>query len=317
MANFAYCFDEHYAPYAAVSIATLKKNFKQQKTIYCLAPGLSVASTKLMMSLRDEITDITIIIVKDFMNVDWKVQGHLSETAYMRLVLPNILRVNRCIYVDCDTLIQGPIEPLVDLDLQGRSIAAVPDKVGGKGTEFPLPDGQTYFNTGVLVLDLARLRSLRFTEKCIEVFRGHRHLRHWADQCIINLAFHEEILPMEPAYNFQIFANTVDYQQWHQVKNETRPNILHFVGPDKPWCVWCHPQIRHHWHREAKDVFGGEVPVVQVKNAEQLVGLANILDQSQDFEAASKVKGLIVNGMYQKVVTTASLPDPDDPKYSA
>ncbi len=73
-------------------------------------------------------------------------------------------RISRFLFIDCDVYVRAPIEQLIDIDLNGHSIAAAPepgrqhlvlgDDMAGSGKPFASWD--PYFNAGVMVIDRAK-----------------------------------------------------------------------------------------------------------------------------------------------------------------
>jgi lipopolysaccharide biosynthesis glycosyltransferase len=92
-----------------------------------------------------------------------------------RVLLPDLLpELERVLYLDCDLVVKNTIRPLWEADLAGNSVAAVT-------TVFPAPEwGQKhcqalglsspalYFGTGVMLMDLERLRADGMCEKVLE-----------------------------------------------------------------------------------------------------------------------------------------------------
>ncbi len=82
--------------------------------------------------------------------------------SFLRLyadILPQI--PNRAIYLDTDTLPMGDLGELFDIDLCGAELAAVRDRYGCHFF------GINYVNSGVLLLDLARIRQTGLFQKVL------------------------------------------------------------------------------------------------------------------------------------------------------
>ena len=91
--------------------------------------------------------------------------GHVTKGALFRLLLPELLDIPRVIYLDCDIVVTLEIRQLWDIDLRGHSVAAAPDpgiptfppvirqRIAATGVAL-----EGYFNSGVMILNLARIR---------------------------------------------------------------------------------------------------------------------------------------------------------------
>lgn len=154
----------------------------------------------------------------------------IPRVAYARLLLGDLLpdSVARCLYLDVDTVCLGNVEDLHDLDLGGLPAAAVPNaSSGGDGrVEFQRlgVEGSGYFNSGVLVCDLARWREERIGEAAIAFVRqaGSRLIMH--DQDALNVVLRGRWKSLPDSWN-----------RWavHTASGETR--ILHYTMSPKPW----------------------------------------------------------------------------------
>ena len=106
--------------------------------------------------------------------------SNLTAATLLRLLLPSVLKdIDRVVYLDCDLVVLKDITPLYDTDLLGFPLAACLDFWLTGGPPFAPPiagwgvgewhkflsevvridDRKAYFNAGVLVMDLERLRN--------------------------------------------------------------------------------------------------------------------------------------------------------------
>ena len=177
--------------------------------------------------------DIDPALLDGFLSTDI---AYISKATYARLYLPRLLADrDRCIYLDSDLLVDADLSELFALDLQGRPAAAVGDTghptVGDYGIDALLPAGTDLrsraFNAGVLLLDLARLRTMPCFQHP-ETLAGRKVL--CADQALLNLAFSGNWLELPERWNRQIslwphyaFFRDAPGQVWHIFKQ------------NKPW----------------------------------------------------------------------------------
>ena len=97
------------------------------------------------------------VIVIDLHDINWPTYHHVSKAAHFRLFITDHLpeEVKKILYLDCDTIIDGPIGELLDLDLSAHVIAAAPDDNWPKHSKrLNLPQGVKYFNSGVLLINM-------------------------------------------------------------------------------------------------------------------------------------------------------------------
>jgi hypothetical protein len=130
--------------------------------------------------------------------------------AYCRILLPRLLDVPRLIYLDCDVLVFRDLSQLFDFELSpGKLVAAVPDSETlsladdslAVARAMKLPPEGSYFNSGVMLMDLDALRKQDFFQRALEFLNGWtRHYRFW-DQSAINFLLHGQIDTLPEYWN--------------------------------------------------------------------------------------------------------------------
>ena len=110
-------------------------------------------------------------------------------------------------------------------------------------TQLGLKDWRRFFNSGVLLMDLDRLRSERLWAALTRLIDERGEQLVWPDQDALNLLFADRWTPLHPRYN--AMNSLWNWTDWahdvfgpEQVREATtRPAILHFEGPslNKPW----------------------------------------------------------------------------------
>ena len=161
---------------------------------------------------------------------------------YWRLLTPFVLaEATRGLYIDCDTIVLGDLSPLWTLDLKGNVIAAATDCFPCVGDavdnhdELGLSPTAAYFNSGVLVIDVARWRAERVTERVLQTCRDNAdHLYahgKWPqyDQYGLNVVLGRQWLALGREWNHWAFLPKADAR------------IVHYVGDSKPHLPACQP----------------------------------------------------------------------------
>lgn len=140
--------------------------------------------------------------------------------------------VERVIVVDSDTRFVGDVNELVEMDLQGFAVAAVDDiavVADGKLTHFRnklgLPADAGYFNSGLMVVDLARWMENDIGPTAIAVFTERPDILTFNDQCALNavLAGRYQRLPFR--WNCLNGSAPADWPT----------SLVHYAGHFKPW----------------------------------------------------------------------------------
>ena len=179
-----------------------------------------------IISQDNEELDIEQIKFNNYLNFRQIKKTNLP-TAYLRIFLPNDL--NKVIYLDCDTIIEADLTELYNIDLGDKLIAGVLDYNMNSCRKFDL-DYYQYINTGVLILDLEKLRNFNFKDKCLEFIKSFKEDLVYNDQDVINFVLKDNIFILEDKWN--ITPNPI------KIKSLPieRKKIIHYAGskPDDP-----------------------------------------------------------------------------------
>ena len=173
-----------------------------------------------------------------------------TPAMWYRLFLPELLPgVERVLYLDVDTLAADALAPLWETDLDGHWVAAVTNVFepwsAGRPAELGLRP-EDYFNSGVLLLNLAAMRRDGRGEALRAFVRERGEALLWPDQDALNVVLGERRLALHPRWNcmnsvltFSWSADVLGAEAVDEARR--RPGIRHFEGPgaNKPWHLLC------------------------------------------------------------------------------
>jgi lipopolysaccharide biosynthesis glycosyltransferase len=189
----------------------------------------------------------------DFLEIaDERVDGlptfdEITPTMWYRIYLPELLPdVDRILYLDGDVLAVDSLEPLWATDLGSHLVGAVTnvftrDPVArARPAALGLPGADAYFNSGVLLLNLALMRQEGTTRKLTDFAQANDLM--YPDQDALNAVMAERRLALHPRWNCMNSIMTFDWADEvldpEAVEDaRRRPGIRHFEGPghNKPW----------------------------------------------------------------------------------
>lgn len=185
---------------------------------------------------------------------------HLTVATWYRVFLPELLPdVDRILYLDADVLVRESPAPLWSTDLDGNTVAAVtnvfePWNLGwpehGLGLRAP------YFNAGVLLMDLERMRADDVAAKILKHAAANEGRMPFGDQDPLNAVLAESRKALHPRWNvqnsvvhFDWAADVFDADELAEARRD--PAIRHFEGPasNKPWHYLCERDGRAEYFR--------------------------------------------------------------------
>lgn len=171
--------------------------------------------------------------------------GRMSVSTYYKLLLAERLPADlrKVIWLDCDLIVLGDVGRLWDEDLAGHHVLAAQDAVvprvssrsGVAGwKELGIPADASYFNAGVMSIDLALWRRDRVGDRALEYVRRHRDRVYFWDQEGLNAVLAGLWGPLDPRWNHNV---SVPGATRSARREERDPWIIHFAGNVKPWRI--------------------------------------------------------------------------------
>lgn len=160
-----------------------------------------------------------------------------SYAAYYRLVVPQVLGVARFLYVDADTLCGVDVSALQELDMGNAPAGWVPEAplAGAVDRAVAVQLGNSldepYFNSGVILVNVAEWRRQQITERAVEYIASQRPLFH--DQSALNIVLHKNAVTLDERFN--CITNMRKHWPAFRHPGGSVNRLLHFVDYPKPW----------------------------------------------------------------------------------
>jgi lipopolysaccharide biosynthesis glycosyltransferase len=171
-------------------------------------------------------------------------------TAYYRLLLAKLIpHVNRIIYLDGDTLVFTDLTEMINLDMNNNIILGFVDQSYKKAEKFGFKTYK-YINSGVLLIDLQKIRKENISQKFFDFIDNNKNKLKQEDQTVINIVLHGRIGLLPPKFGIWNFLKREKVLRYNHYKNKKlgikaysdeeilkgwrHPSILHFVSR-KPW----------------------------------------------------------------------------------
>lgn len=212
------------------SILYYNKNVK----IYVFNQGLSDEWFRDFNELAEQLDSELVNISLDQVTIspEWLTQDHISSAAYARYFIPQFVAEERVLYLDSDLVVNRDLQPLFDISLEGKLVAAVGD-AGGYG-----------FNSGVLLIDNRAWKErqlqetfIKETDRIMGLVQSGQMEDFNGDQTVINHVLDQDWLPLDKIYNLQVGHDLVAfYSGWNgHFELDQEPLIIHYTTFRKPW----------------------------------------------------------------------------------
>jgi lipopolysaccharide biosynthesis glycosyltransferase len=254
--------DWRYLPHTAAMLHSLFSNSPGERFRVVLLHGIEIDEEN--RSRLQRLADAFLAEIHPVRIVPERIAGlpilHLHRSVWYRVLLPETLpQLDRILYLDSDMIVLDRVRPLWDSDVSQHLFAGVgnalypfnPDMV----KLLELPDTRAYLNSGVMLMNLARMRAEDSTARIFDYAPQHPQ-NPAQDQDAYSALFHDRCLRVAPRWNTQInFFDLGAVEVSRQIGAPVaeveaamaRPAIVHFIGPFKPWRVICrYPQQKHY-----------------------------------------------------------------------
>ncbi len=238
--SVSFCVSDSFVQHLAVVLASIVANNPSEAFIFhILHRDITAAHQKLLTEWHGGSSCVRVVFhaVDAALFADFPIPPeleHVTQEMYYRFLLPTLLPdESRTIYSDVDVCCVGAIRPLWETQLGDNILAAVSEGAAGeyKKKLIGLEGSAPYFNSGVLVMNLVKMRAEGSVAKLFTNTVKYAERIAWPDQDVINLTFRDRIYPLEPIWN----SLNINYSTHNK---DVR--IWHFTGATtKPWCnIW-------------------------------------------------------------------------------
>jgi len=184
-------------------------------------------------------------------------QWGVSLPTYFRLAILTLRPdLSKVIYLDCDIVLLDDIAKLWDYPLDGKSIGAIGDRAGKKVASRIKVPAERYFNAGVLVMNLEKMRANNAEELLIRTLRERDADIYFLDQDLLNICYTDDLQLLPQKWNIinSVYRNLPVpgmYTTDDIIAALKDPGIVHYTGTHKPWLFWKtthHPYAPCFWH---------------------------------------------------------------------
>lgn len=286
MFDFVLCSDQRFLEYSEVVVCSLLRTHRSKPLSIHLFTPTGDEEQRLFDRIRKRLESaqgtLQLYAVDTSEISDIKVSEQLSSAALLRVLVPDLLpeHVTRFVYLDIDLVAIAELGELFEVDLRGKPFGASLEY--GFATSRSLLENDvlryfeelgiqtatpSYFNSGVLVVDVLEWRRCRITERVLDWCNTADFELRYGDQDALNACLGEEWTEIPPRFNCgqhvqKIFSQHADLPPELASRKDLitearkRPAIIHYVGR-KPWesdylekRLWAPNSLA--WWREAR-----------------------------------------------------------------
>lgn len=238
--------DKNFLPAACCVLISLRDHLPAWDSVSCLLAGLDISDhdveTANRFLERHRVQPCVEAFSSDELIDDGiEVADHVTKAVYLRLAMDSIVpaEFDRVLYLDADTRVLAPLEPLLLSNLEGCQFAAVHDigqyqdgRIEKARELLGMPETAGYFNSGVMLFDwkLTLKTGLLSAARRYAASNPHKWLYH--DQDALNAVSVGHWKALDPLWNLNNY--------YFEMGGRRTPWIKHYTGT-KPWTRWHKP----------------------------------------------------------------------------
>ena len=249
MIHISFNIDGNYVKHCAVTLVSLFENNKDEEfCVHLVATGLSQTDEEQLKQIVKSYNNKILFYTPNPKLLEGftikKFSKRITMATYYRCILADLLPTNidKVIYMDCDIVIRGSISAFWETPLDGVGVAAVEDIGCNESSRYDIlqyPQKDSYFNAGVLLINLKYWRQHNMTQSCIDYYSKYPERILFNDQDLLNSILHKDKKMLDLCWNVQDgFYRTPKEMtpEWMEkfVEVLKNPIILHYTNR-KPW----------------------------------------------------------------------------------
>jgi lipopolysaccharide biosynthesis glycosyltransferase len=266
-----FCADGKFISHAMTTmLSILKTNQDYSFQFYLLGNELAESQKNIISKTINSLgSAFEFIKLDDNLFENFPISHHFSKASYYRLLIAELLPfAKKVIYLDADIIVVSSLNEFLTFDLNGRVLAAVADPIYKWKAELGMNDSASYFNSGVMLINLEIWREMDITRKVFEFINNFPEKIRFVDQCALNAIINGDYLELTPKFNQQaiLYREGFDFGQTSWTTDQISealdtPTLIHYTGPSKPWEYNNnHPRKSDYWEVQKDSPFKLKYP---------------------------------------------------------
>jgi lipopolysaccharide biosynthesis glycosyltransferase len=200
------------------------------------------------ISINEGLISFYKVSQKDIQGMVIPEKSYFTIATYYRLFFPSLIpaRYEKVLYLDTDLVINGELSSLYNTDLLGMPVGVVVEESGVKSRpDLGIYDEYVYFNSGVMLMNIAEWNRQGITEKAIRFIHEHPEKIRWVDQDALNVVLQKNYYRLDAKYNVintDIPRELPKKQYRSFLKNKV---VIHYtLSENKPWYYFSGHKLR-------------------------------------------------------------------------
>lgn len=254
--------DDNYIPFLVVALRSLKDNASKNYNykIIVLNSGLSNDNINVIKkmsspSIKIEFADVNEKINEIAEGLSLRLRDYYSNAIYYRIFIASLFpQYDKALYLDADITLIDDVSKLFFEDIGANMLGVVPDGVVNGNdllerysTDALGVDKGNYFNSGVLVMNLDKMREYKIEEKFVHLLSKYNFDTIAPDQDYLNVLCKNKVKYLNKGWDRMPIA--IDDFDEKEIK------LVHYNMFEKPWHYYGVRYEKYFWKYAKKTKF--------------------------------------------------------------
>lgn len=238
--------DDNYAQHAGVLMASIVANASSNSKVsfYILCDNISEENKRKLSEIdAGKPYEVNFIHINPDDFEGFPASDYITVSTWYRMKSSTLLpaEVSRALYLDCDIIVNSPLDEIFEMDFEDNYAMVVLDcwwKKFNKRCGFE--KNFKYFNAGVIMMNLDKWREDKIEEKIFSFLKDDPKRLEMLDQTVLNTLLAGRVKMLKMKWNMQYTPAYLEESCLWGLKKEyaqayRNPSILHYVNDYKPW----------------------------------------------------------------------------------
>lgn len=278
--KIAYSCNDCYIPQTGISMISVCENHKKVINLefYFISKDVSDENVNLLKSICDKYDRKIIVIPFEQIAYDLDISaiGRHIETIYSKVFFSRIEGVDKMIYLDSDTVVDGSLNELWADSLEGYYMGVVETNPTIYYKELGLKKGDRFFNDGMAIVNVKYCREQNLIEKVLVVVKEFDGNPPTLSEGVLNKVCYGKVKYISLRYNLMagiLFyvkldpdhtAKRLHYSKEELINSCNNPVVIHYLTAfyNRPWLSSCtHPYKDRYYYYQSMSPWKDEVPI--------------------------------------------------------
>lgn len=307
--------DDRYLAYLSVALLSLSKN-ASDKYIYDVKilssefsqESLSEVVSMVKPNIKISVCDLSerIRSLKESLAV--RLRDYYSESIYYRMFIPSMFEnLSKAVYLDSDIVLCDDVAKLYFAALGDNLLGAITDEsvitvpifCDYVKRHIGVTSENEYFNSGVLVMNLDKMREEKIEEKFKYLLIKHNFNTVAPDQDYLNFLCRGRVLYLDSGWNkHAIEGRDIPKEQLH---------LVHFNMFNKPWHYFGVPMEEHFWAVARRTPFYAKLlseraNYTDEKKDDDIVRAKRLLESAEEiYKCGESINLTVTDGFFESL----------------